>query len=354
MDSASALDAGSDPLAPYRARIMSSLAVAATVFLLPFSINAYMQSRPALATGILCGILILGINALAIYLKKTPPLPLPLLLAPIVVGTAISLKIQGFYGALWCYPSVLLFTFALSRRMANVCSIAVLLTISALVYRFIGLEYAIRFSATLGLTIVLSNIVLFIIRDLHQRLIDQAVVDPLTGAFNRRHMERCLTDAIERHRRTAAPASLLLIDIDRFKRINDQFGHGKGDGVLNDIVALIRKRARKIDLLFRIGGEEFMLLLSDTPETDAAAVAEQLRGAIAGSRLLELAGSRLLERFPVTVSIGVSELQTQDSLGSWMKRADEAMYEAKRTGRDRVVRAGTGESSENQNPMSVF
>src|SRR5256885_9288983 len=116
------------------------------------------------------------------------------------------------------------------------------------------------------LTIILANIVLSIIVDLHRRLLDQALVDPLTGVFNRRYMERCLSDAIERLRRNSAPTSLLLIDVDRFKSINDQFGHAKGDSVLKGIVSLIEKRSRKLDLLFRIGGEEVMLLLPDTQD----------------------------------------------------------------------------------------
>jgi diguanylate cyclase (GGDEF)-like protein len=330
MANESPIEAVHDPLAPYRERIMYGLATAAVVLLLPFSINAFVQGNPGLAAGILGGVLILSIDALAIYLKRSPPIPLILILIPLTAGMAISLKIQGFFGALWCYPTVLLFTFALSRRMANVCNILLLLIISALVYHYIGLDYTIRFSATLTLTIVLANIILSIVMDLHRRLIDQAIVDPLTGAFNRRHMERGLDDAIERRRRSSAPASLLLIDIDHFKRINDRLGHAKGDSVLKGIVSLVRKRSRKLDLLFRIGGEEFMLLLPDTREADAVAVAEQLRASIAESRLLD--GG------PVTVSIGVSELQPDESLDSWMKHADEALYLAKAAGRDRVVR----------------
>jgi diguanylate cyclase (GGDEF)-like protein len=166
----------------------------------------------------------------------------------------------------------------------------------------------------------------------------QATVDPLTGAFNRRHMERCVGEAIERQRRTTAPSSVLLIDVDHFKRINDQLGHAKGDSVLKAMVSLIRKRARKLDLLFRIGGEEFMLLLPDTREADAAAVAEQLCASIAQSALLE--------GHPVTASIGVSELHPGESLDSWMKRADDAMYAAKKAGRDRVVRASASAHEE--------
>jgi diguanylate cyclase (GGDEF)-like protein len=274
---------------------------------------------------------VLGVDALAIYLKKSPPIPMILLLVPMTVATGISLKVQGFFGALWCYPTVLLFTFALSRRMANVCSVLLLLSVSSLVYHYIGLAYTIRFFMTLTLTIVLANIVLSIIGDLHRRLVVQAIIDPLTGAFNRRHMERCVDDVIERQHRSSAPASVLLIDIDHFKRINDQLGHAKGDSVLTAMVSLIRKRARKLDLLFRVGGEEFMLLLPDTREADAAAVAEELRASIAESALLE-GGA-------VTASIGVSELHPGESLDSWMKHADDAMYAAKKAGRNRVVRA---------------
>jgi len=323
-------DFGADPLAAYRERIMYSLAVAAVVFLLPFSINSYVQERPAVATGVLIGVLILAVDALAIYLKKSPPIPLIWLLVPTAASMAGALEAQRFFGVLWCYPEVLLFTFALSRRMAYWCTILLLLIISALVYYYIGEETVIRFSVTLALTIVLANMIRSILEDLHRRLIDQAIVDPLTGVFNRRHMERCLGDAIERQRRSSAPASLLLIDVDHFKRINDQFGHASGDSVLKGIVALVGKRSRKLDLLFRIGGEEFMLLLPDTREAAAAVVAEQLRASVAESPLLD--GLRL------TVSLGVSELRPGDSLDSWMKHADDALYAAKKAGRNRVVR----------------
>jgi diguanylate cyclase len=324
------VDPGPDPLAPYRQRIMYGLASAAVVLLLPFSVNAYLQGNAGLGTGILCAVLILGVDAVATYLKKPPPIPLILLLVPITAGMAISLKVQGFFGALWSYPTILLFSFSLSRRMANVCNVLLLVIISALVYHYIGAAYTIRTFATLTLTIVLANIVLGIIVDQHRRLLDQANVDPLTGAFNRRHLERCLADAIERQRRTSAPASLLLIDVDHFKRINDDFGHAAGDGVLRAVVELIGRRARKLDLLFRVGGEEFMLLLPDTRESAAAVVAEQLRASIGASRPIDAAD--------VTVSIGVSELQPGETMDAWMKHADDALYAAKNAGRNRVAR----------------
>src|SRR3989442_825913 len=332
MEGPSPVETGEDPLAPYRGRILYGLASAAAVCLLPFSVNAFVQGNHGLGAGILCAFLVLAIDAFAIYLKKSPPIPLILLLIPIAAGTAVSLKVQGFFGALWAYPTVLLFTFGLSRRMAYVGSILLLMMISSMVYYYIGLAYTIRFFVTLTLTIVLANIVLSIIVDLHRRLLDQALVDPLTGVFNRRYMERCLSDAIERLRRNSAPTSLLLIDVDRFKSINDQFGHAKGDSVLKGIVSLIEKRSRKLDLLFRIGGEEFMLLLPDTQEAAAALVAEELRASTAESRLLE--------DWQVTLSIGGAELRPRELPGSWVKDADDALDSGKEAGRNRVVCAG--------------
>ena len=186
-------------------------------------------------------------------------------------------------------------------------------------------------TATLTVTIIVVNTILGIILDLQRKLLDQAITDPLTGAYNRRRLDTVLEQAIERNRRKPTPASLLLIDVDHFKRINDEFGHAVGDRVLKQLVALMAERTRKIDSLFRIGGEEFLLLLADTRETDAAEAAEHLR--------IVIADSTLVPEMRLTVSIGVSELQAHDTVQTWIRRADEALYAAKHAGRNRVVSA---------------
>src|SRR5262249_6585320 len=152
-------------------------------------------------------------------------------------------------GTFWCYPLVLFFFFVLSRRMANLCSVALLVEGTFMVYRYISLRVTIRFSVSLLLTIVIINIIQNIIRDLQDQLVAQAVTDPLTGAFNRRHMAARLDEAVEQSRRRGAPVSLLMIDIDHFKAINDEHGHEAGDRVLKGLVALVRRRARRGDLL---------------------------------------------------------------------------------------------------------
>jgi glutamate transport system ATP-binding protein len=157
----------------------------------------------------------------------------------------------------------------------------------------------------------------------------QALTDPLTGAFNRRHLDVCLRGAIERHRRAGEPACLAVFDIDRFKDINDLLGHAAGDAVLTALVALFQRRARTMDLLFRTGGEEFALLMPRTDLDAALVVADRLRALIAASRLLF--------DHVMTVSVGVSELRDGQSPLEWSAETDEALYAAKRAGRNQVA-----------------
>jgi diguanylate cyclase (GGDEF)-like protein len=182
---------------------------------------------------------------------------------------------------------------------------------------------------------VAATVVAFIVGALWEQrraLMEQALTDPLTGAFNRRHLDACLATAIERRQRTGEPASLLMIDVDHFKRINDTCGHVEGDEVLKRLVALISGRARKLDVLFRVGGEEFMILLPGTRYAGALAAAEDLRLLVAHSTLID--GTRM------SISLGVSELQMGQSVGSWIEDADVAVYRAKQGGRNRVRMSG--------------
>jgi diguanylate cyclase (GGDEF)-like protein len=144
-------------------------------------------------------------------------------------------------------------------------------------------------------------------------------------------MEESLAIALERRRRSGSAASLLIMDVDHFKSINDRFGHAAGDLVLRDLARLVRERSRRLDALFRIGGEEFLVLLPDTRADEAVMAADYLRMHIASH--CRAAGE------PVTVSIGVAEARMDDDGEGWMRRADAALYRAKREGRNRALAA---------------
>ncbi len=156
----------------------------------------------------------------------------------------------------------------------------------------------------------------------------QATHDPLTGAWNRRRFEESAGAEMALARRRRAPVSLILLDLDHFKRINDAFGHGQGDAVLVGAAETFREVLRTADALTRWGGEEFIVLSPATGLGGALSLAERLRTALE-SATFPVSGT-------VTLSAGVAEYVEGESLEAWVGRADQALYRAKELGRNRV------------------
>ena len=162
-----------------------------------------------------------------------------------------------------------------------------------------------------------------------------ALRDPLTGTGNRVAMDQTLQREIDMSRRHLQPLSVLMLDIDHFKRINDTHGHSAGDEVLKTVAASIKGQLRNVDMVFRYGGEEFLILLSNTGREAAAMVGERLRFATQAREYL--ADGKTIE---LTVSLGCSTLLPGESAESLLRRADNALYVAKREGRNRLAMAG--------------
>jgi len=155
-----------------------------------------------------------------------------------------------------------------------------------------------------------------------------ATTDKLTGAYNRTKFKEIIGRETERVKRFNTPLSMMIFDIDRFKKVNDKHGHGVGDSVLTTIAHIVRKNIRKLDYFVRWGGEEFMIISSQTAIDKAHALAERIRTIIKSHRF------KTVQK--VTVSFGVTEFKKSDTEDSFIKRADDTMYKAKRKGRNRV------------------
>jgi diguanylate cyclase (GGDEF)-like protein len=176
---------------------------------------------------------------------------------------------------------------------------------------------------------------LMIVDQLASELNRQATLDELTGIGNRRIFYARTEAELARCRRKGTPLSVLMIDLDRFKSINDTLGHAVGDETLRRFAALVAPHLREYDFFARLGGEEFAVLLPDTAEEVAVAIAERVRELIEAERLPDPAFA-----VPTTVSIGAAELAAlEESVDQLMHRADLALYAAKRSGRNRVVAA---------------
>lgn len=164
-----------------------------------------------------------------------------------------------------------------------------------------------------------------------KNLSDLAYSDNLTGLYNRRSFDKKLADEWKRRKRYKRPLSLIMIDIDHFKKVNDTYGHQKGDAVLKTVAGIVIDNMRLSDYPCRYGGEEMAVILSETSKKDAAVAAEKLRKLVEKS-VKEIEGIR------VTISLGVSTyLEKMNEPGDLIKAADECLYKAKQSGRNKVV-----------------
>lgn len=247
----------------------------------------------------------------------------------IVVACIASTAMFGRTGILWGYV-VLWINFLLTGRrfalVANLILMTVLIVETSLFQSFLeGVTYIV--------TALLVTTFGYIFAERLARYQDElqmlALQDPLTFAGNRRMMRRDLTAALSASRRSGKPFTLLLIDLDHFKRINDQFGHEAGDRALRDFADLVREHIRAEDGFYRFGGEEFVLLLPDHGSDSALEVAESLHRRISGH--LSYFGEA------VRFSAGVAVLCDDEDWPAWITRADRAMYQAKHDGRNRIV-----------------
>ncbi len=172
------------------------------------------------------------------------------------------------------------------------------------------------------------------LRHNYHRSMELAVTDSLTGLYNRRYMKNHLDALLQRANMDYKPVSVLIMDIDYFKNVNDSYGHDVGDDVIKGFASRIGKSVRGVDLACRYGGEEFVVVMPDTDLAVASSVSERLRRQIADQVFKDAKGTYELA---ITCSIGVTVSKEQESSDRLLKRADEALYAAKRDGRNRVV-----------------
>ena len=328
-----ALNVDDDALAAHRDRIRLNFSRLGAIALTPFTVLHLVGAnwRMFAVNAILVGVMLA--NVWTLHRGRAPFIPFWALSVLMVAGACASVLQQGLNGVLWAYPAVFMFFFVLPRGTAMALGLVMLLAVPAASTVSLGWPLASRIFMSLGCVLIMINVVLNVIGELQRALVVQAITDPLTGAYNRRHLQEQLAQRVAPIAKAATGDALLAIDIDHFKRINDVHGHAVGDQVLCRMVNAIGARKRAGDLLFRTGGEEFVLLLPRVTLPAAQRVAEELRQ--------RLAQADLIPGEAVTVSIGISALAPGQSVDAWMHAADTALYEAKNRGRNRIAVATT-------------
>lgn len=302
------------------------LSAAGALGIFPFAVIRFMNGEWLMA--IIDTTVVIGLAVLGTYVYRTRRVTLAnYAISALCVGGALAtIYVEGAQQVFWVYPA-LMAVFYLLRPGEAV--ISALLMIAALIPVMLPLDDSFR-TTTVMITIVVMSAFAYafaaITNNQREKLLQLATRDPLTGVGNRRALENKLFDAVNVFKRTGTPASMLLIDLDHFKKVNDRHGHAAGDQILQSITEIINLRIRITDSLYRIGGEEFVVILDGQDLHKAAHLAEQLRTLIEANELVPDSS--------VTISVGVAELKAGESTRDWIHRADEALYRAKRSGRN--------------------
>jgi len=311
-----------------------ALSVLAVLGVLPFAVIRFASGdwmMAAIDSLIVMGFTFLGVSVLRPRRVRFASISIAILC---VVGVLTTVYVRGEHQIFWAYPA-LLATFYLAKpgEAVLIATLTIIALVPALVPKMDGITVATTF-VTLISTSAFAYAFAFLSRGQRDQLLQLARKDPLTGAGNRRALDEKLAEVCAAQLRSNTPSSLVLIDIDNFKEINDEFGHAAGDQILVRLTEIIELRIRVTDSLYRIGGEEFVVVIEGQTRDKARRMAEQLRTLVEANELAP-EGS-------VTISLGVAELSLGESPRDWIRRADLALYESKRSGRNQTSLAVTG------------
>ena len=302
------------------------LSAAGTLGVFPFMVLRYMQGQWSAA--IVDTVIVVGLAGMGIYVYLTRQVQVASIVISCIcmAGVISTVYIIGPNQVYWAYPALMAVFYLVRPRVAIVLA---LITVGVLVPELVD-NLDSHSTTTVLITIVVMSAFAFafslITNRQREQLMELATKDPLTGAGNRRGLDSKLNDVVNSHRRNATSASMLLLDLDHFKKVNDAHGHAVGDQILKRITEIINFRIRVTDSLYRVGGEEFVVVLEGQDVERATHLAEQLRMLVQAN---ELAPDQ-----SVTISLGVAELRGQETPHEWMHRADEALYQAKNSGRN--------------------
>lgn len=316
-------DPRADTVATYLPLILSA---AGTLGVLPFAVMRYMAGQWVAA--IVDTSIIVGLVTLGVYVYRTRQIRFASIAIAVccLVGVLSTVYLIGPHQVYWAYPALMAIFHLTRPREALVFAIVMLAALSPSIVQAADTHI----STTILITILVMSAFAFafslITNRQREQLVQLATRDPLTGAGNRRHLDTKMTDIVNTRQRSDAAASLLLLDLDHFKKVNDIHGHAVGDQILKSITEIVNLRIRVTDSLYRIGGEEFVVMLEGQDLHSAVRLAEQLRTLV---EVNELAPDQ-----SVTISIGVAELKGGETPELWLHRADEALYRAKNSGRN--------------------
>lgn len=272
--------------------------------------------------------LLLLIDTLFLHFRQYVPINFVWIISLLVIAALLTVHHFGMSAVFWIFPISLAYTFMIPFKWACFFNLTLLTGVSIISGIHVGFPATLRIMASFLFLCLISSMLRITIQDLSKKLRDQSIKDPMTGALNRRNLDSYLNHCLKRKKEINMDSSLILIDIDHFKQANDRFGHSFGDQIIEQISSIITQNIRGTDLLFRIGGDEFLTIVRDTKATDAQKIATKI------SQLVHTQCSS--QSFKASISMGVCQVEEEYTKDIWFQNADQALYQAKLAGRNCV------------------
>ncbi|MCG9730631.1 GGDEF domain-containing protein [Shewanella sp. Isolate13] len=311
-------------------RVLTFILVVTLATFVPLGVKNLFIGEIGLGFFLLAFELSLMIEVIAIFRLKRqllgyfPPLFL------LCISIVLSINVFGTLATYWVFPVVMTIVFIVPPKMAMLTNALIIVgsVIAAIPHQ--AHMVTLRYVLALLICASIAHVVIGAMRKLQRDLCELSIKDSLTGALNRNQMDDSLLMASEKAK-VGLGTCIALIDIDNFKKVNDQHGHDMGDKVIKVVVEQINMNCRKSDLLFRLGGDEFLLLFDTRCVESAVAVAHMI-----SKRVIEGITERFPEASGVTLSIGIAESIAAEDPEIWVKRADLALYDAKHSGKNQI------------------
>lgn len=318
-------------------RVLVVFCLASTLVLTPIAVNYFRMEMIGVSLGI--GGLAMGYALLGLWINHARrPFPYNLLLAFVATAaTLFPVHVLGAVAAIWIHPLILVNYYLLRRETALAVNLFACAVLLILLSREVGWTEVSHQATVMAAVMFFAHVFVWGIDRRQEELELLSRRDPMTGLGNRRALDQAMQRSVARCQRSGLPLSIIILDLDRFKRVNDVYGHTCGDSVICGVAEMISSRLRTGDRVFRYGGEEFVILCEDTDRADAQELAERLR--CAAERELVTGELR------VTLSAGIATMRQGETPGNCLERADQALLAAKSDGRNRVYMGTTTEDT---------
>lgn len=301
------------------------------LLILPFTVFRFLSGDYFLSLlEVLLMICMLGIFS---YVFKTRRVVgASILLSALCLGATVTIiNLTGPSSVYWYYPAALACYCIVNLRIASIYNIIGAILLFPALYTNMPTSEMMTVYTTITMLCVFGYIFSLHTSNHQSKLTQLAARDALTGAWNRRTLDESLLQKISSKQRNNHQSSLIILDLDHFKKINDTYGHCVGDEVLKKMANLIRSSIRITDKFYRYGGEEFVVVADATDLEAASVLAESIRSRVEHSRIFS--------KEKITISLGIASIDQADSAENWLNLADEALYAAKNQGRNMVCTA---------------